>query len=154
MPHVRTQMRKSAIRCLQAEFGDDLVGDVARRLRGFQKSDLPFIAVGVTDTITPTDNNPPGDRVDQRTFTIDVQACLHEDDTFALDLLDAIGTRIEKVMVDGSVLDVGPLTNWRQIGTSGPELVATDGGILLVSTTTYSASMFTADNDPSTNLHS
>ncbi|CAN7330356.1 hypothetical protein [Neorhizobium tomejilense] len=154
MAHVRKQMRDAVIARLKSEFGDEFVGDAVRLMRSFTKSDLPFVAVVVSDTVAPTDNNPPGCRVDNRGFIIAIRACVHEDDEDALDVLDVIGTRIETSLVDGSVLGVGRLLNWRLGGTVGPEPQPVSDGTLIASTTTFTAGMFTLDADPETNLHS
>jgi hypothetical protein len=154
MAHVRKQVRDAVIARLKREFGDEFVGDAVRTMRPFQKADLPFIAVVVGDRVTPADNNPPGQRILQRDFDVAVRACVHEDDVDALDTLDAISTKIELALINGGVLDVGRLANWRCSGTVGPELQPTDEGILIASTTSFAASMFTLDADPESNLQS
>ena len=154
MAHVRKQVRDAVIAHLKTEFGAEFVGDAVRLIRPFQKADLPFVAVIVGDRVMPTDRNPPGTRVHQRDFDIAVRACVHEDDEDALDTLDLISTRIEKSLVDCSVLEIGRLGNWQLGGTVGPEPQLTEDGILVAATTTYTASMLTLDADPENNLHS
>lgn len=146
-------MRKAVIGHLKTIFGEESVGDSARLLRKFQKSDLPFIAVAVADTISPTDQNMPGERVDNRGFTVAIRSCVHEDDEDILGTLDALSTRIERALFDDTVLGMGGLINWRCAGTVGPEPQPVEDGMLVAATTTYTAGMLTLDSDPETNLH-
>lgn len=154
MAHVRKQVRDAVIAHLKTEFGAEFVGDAVRLMRPFQKSDLPFVAVVVGDDVSFVDTNPPRYRVQQRNFEIAVRACVHEDDDAALDTLDVIATRIEKCLVDGSVLGVGRLASWRLTGTRGPDPQPTDEGMLIAATTTFTTTMLTLDGDPETNHQS
>lgn len=154
MAHVRKQVRDAVIARLKTEFGDEFVGDAVRLMRPFQKADLPFIAVVVGDEVSFADSNPPGYRVQQRNFEIAVRACVHEDDENALDTLDLIATRIERCLLDGAVLGVGRLANWRLAGTRGPDPQPTDEGMLIAATTTYTTTMLTLDGKPETNHQS
>lgn len=145
--HVRKQIRDAVISVLKTEFGDDHIGDAVRLSRSFQKRNLPFIAVAVSESVDPTNQSFPGQREDKREFTIAFRTCVDDDDANALDSLDALNLQMEQLLFDGSILDL-PLHDWRFNGTSDADLQPLDEGTLIANTSTYSAFALISDADP------
>lgn len=152
MPHVRTQLRNAVKTRLSTIPSIKGAYNASRHFRDYQSDNFPAALVAVMETSAPQPGGLVGERPVTRSYRIQIQIGVDVDEPDAEDILDAVALDVEKAFVKPE-LGIGKVANWVYTGTSAIDGQATESGLLLVQTLTYTAEIQTLDSAPDRNLH-
>jgi hypothetical protein len=152
MSHVRTQLRNAVKTRLSTVPAIKAAHNMTRLGRDFQDDNFPIALVAISETSSVNPGGLVGERPVTRSYKIDIQIGVAEDEVDAEDIIDAVCVDVEKAFVKPD-LGIGKITNWRYSGTSAIDGQPTATGMLLTETLTYTCDIQTLDAAPDQNLH-
>ena len=144
----RAEVRQAVSNAISSGVTDVSGRVFSRRRNALRTDELPCVAVQANDaTVETITNEGPGSRIQQRTITATVSACVSASSVTADDDADMLAAKCQACLADFSMLIPGKIIEGQLVGEHSTD-AEIEGGFVVIAVMTYQYVVQTNEANP------